>query len=80
VYWQAAAWALERKARTRGLFPRPVGAFRGGAEADNADPTDEIQTAALRQWEAYLQGVRDGEGASRARDTPDDAAALPEGG
>jgi hypothetical protein len=74
-YPRTAEWLLQRRA------PEYFAAQAKDQLPAAGEPTgDEVQAAALRQWDAYLQGVRDGEGASRARDTPGDAAALPEGG
>lgn len=74
-YPRTAEWLLQRRA------PEYFAAQAKDQLPPAGEPSvDEVQAAALRQWEAYLQGARDGEAASRARDTPGDAEALPAGG
>lgn len=63
VYWQAAAWMLERKAQTRQEYPRPLGPLHegggqvGGIPAGGVPP--EAAAVLEESWAAYMKGRAD---------------------
>lgn len=63
VYWQAAAWMLERKAGTRSEYPRPLGPLHEGGSQGGGLPADGVppEAAAVLEesWAAYMKGRAD---------------------